>query len=46
LPLGLVDAVVMVQAERLQARAIVTLDASHFRTVQLAGSPRLIPLDP
>ncbi len=45
LPLGLVDAVVMVQAERLQARAIVTLDARHFRTVRLAGSPRLIPLD-
>jgi predicted nucleic acid-binding protein len=45
LPLGLVDAVVMVQAERLKARAIVTLDARHFRAVKLAGNPKLIPLD-
>lgn len=45
LPLGLVDAVVMVHAERLKARAIVTLDARHFRAVKLAGSPKLIPLD-
>ena len=45
LPLGLVDAVVMIQAERLKARAIVTLDARHFRAVKLAGNPRLIPLD-
>ena len=39
LPLGLVDAVVMVHAERLKARAIVTLDARHFRAVKLAGPP-------
>lgn len=45
LPFGLVDAVVMVQAERLKARAIVTLDARHFRAVKLAGNPKLIPLD-
>ena len=45
LPLGLVDAVVMVHAERLKARAIVTLDARHFRAVKLAGNPKLIPLD-
>lgn len=45
LPLGLVDAVVMVHAERLKARAIVTLDARHFRAVKLAGAPKLIPLD-
>lgn len=45
LPLGLVDATVMVQAERLKARAIVTVDARHFRAVRFAGNPRLIPLD-
>ncbi len=44
-PLGLVDAVVMTHAERLKARAIVTLDARHFRSVKLAGNPKLIPLD-
>lgn len=43
--LGPVDAVVMVHAERLKARAIVTLDARHFRAVKLAGNPKLIPLD-
>lgn len=45
LSLGLVDAVVMAQAERLRAEAIVTLDAKHFRAVKIAGNPRLIPLD-
>lgn len=45
LPLGLVDAVVMVQAERLKARAIVTLDLRHFRAVKLQGNPKLLPLD-
>ncbi len=44
LPLGLVDAVVMVQAERLKARAIVTLDMRHFRAVKLQGNPKLLPL--
>lgn len=47
LNLGLVDAVVMAQAERHKARGIVTLDARHFRAVKLAikPAPRLIPLD-
>ncbi len=44
LPLGLVDAVVMVQAERLKPRAIVTLDMRHFRAVKLQGNPKLLPL--
>ncbi len=44
LPLGLVDAVVMVQAERLKARAIVTLDLRHFRAAKLQGNPKLLPL--
>lgn len=45
LPLGIVDATVMVQAERLKARAFVTVDARHSRAVKLSGSPRLSPLD-
>ncbi len=47
LRLGLVDAVVMAQAERHRADAVVTLDARHFRTVRLNLSkpPRLLPLD-
>lgn len=45
LPLGLVDAVVMIQAERLKARGIVTLDLRHFRAVKLQGNPKLLPLD-
>ena len=45
LKLGLVDAVVMAQAIRHSARAILTLDARHFRAVKLPGNPRLIPLD-
>lgn len=45
LAFGLVDAVVMAQAERLKARAIVTLDARRFRAVKLAGAPKLVPLD-
>jgi predicted nucleic acid-binding protein len=43
LPLGLVDAIVMVHAERLKARAIVTLDLRHFRAVKLKGNPKLLP---
>ena len=48
LDLGLVDAVVMAQAERLRARVIVTTDARDFRAVRLAldPPPRLVPLDP
>ncbi len=47
LDLGLVDAVVMAQAERHAAEAIVTLDARDFRAVSLAidPPPRLLPLD-
>jgi predicted nucleic acid-binding protein len=48
LKLGLVDAVVMAQAERHRARVIVTTDARHFRAVSLRiqTPPRLVPLDP
>ncbi|MFN0063754.1 MAG: type II toxin-antitoxin system VapC family toxin [Myxococcaceae bacterium] len=47
LELGLVDSVVMAQAMRFKAKAIVTLDRRHFRAVSFGGSPppRLIPLD-
>jgi uncharacterized protein len=47
LKLGLVDTVVMAQAERHRAFAIVTLDERHFRAVSLKINPppRLIPLD-
>lgn len=47
LRLGLVDAVVMAQAERHRAEAILTLDARHFRAVRLnlPRAPRLLPLD-
>jgi hypothetical protein len=43
--MGLVDAVVMVTAARLKARAIATLDLRHFGAVSLPGHPRLIPRD-
>lgn len=48
LNLGLVDAVVMAQAERHRARVIVTTDARHFRAVKLSirPPPRLVPVDP
>jgi uncharacterized protein len=47
LRMGLVDAVVMAQAERHRTRVIVTTDARHFRAVRLAiqPAPRLVPLD-
>jgi len=47
LHIGLVDAVVMAQAERHRADAIVTLDARHFRAVRLSlpKPARLLPLD-
>lgn len=45
LGLGLVDAVVMATAERLQARAIATLDLRDFGAVKLRGAPKLIPRD-
>lgn len=45
LGLGLVDAAVMATAERLQARAIATLDLRDFGSVELAGRPELWPRD-
>jgi predicted nucleic acid-binding protein len=47
LGLGLVDAVVMAEAERHGARAIVTTDLRHFRAVKLRISPAppLYPAD-
>ena len=44
LDLGLVDAVVMVTAQRLQAD-IATLDLRDFGSVRLKHEPRLIPRD-
>lgn len=48
LALGLVDAVVMAQAERHRADIIVTTDGRDFRPVKLdlPKPPRLVPLDP
>lgn len=45
LALGLVDATVMVTAERLSARAIATLDLRDFAAVEIKGSPKLLPRD-
>ncbi len=45
LDLGLVDTVVMAMAERLGARAIVTLDLRDFESVELVGQPELWPRD-
>ena len=45
LALGLVDGVVMALAERLEARAIVTLDMRDFGAVTLRGRPQLWPRD-
>ncbi len=43
--LGLVDTVVMAIAERLDARAIATLDLRDFASVELTGRPALWPRD-
>ncbi len=45
LALGLVDGIVMAVAERLEARAIVTLDLRDFGAVSLKGKPELWPRD-
>ena len=45
LSLGLVDGVVMAVAERLEARAIVTLDLRDFGAVTLKGAPEIWPRD-
>jgi uncharacterized protein len=45
LRVGLVDAVVMALAERLQVEAVATLDLRHFGAVAIKGAPRLLPRD-
>ena len=45
LKIGLVDAIVMATAERLNADAIATVDLRHFGAVKIAGTPRLLPRD-
>ena len=45
LSLGLVDTVVMAIAERLEAKAIVTLDLRDFASIELAGRSALWPRD-
>ena len=45
LSLGLVDCVVMAVAERMEARAIVTLDLRDFGAVGLKGEPEIWPRD-
>ena len=45
LGLGLVDGVVIAQAERLGADSIATLDLRHFGAVRIEGEPRLLPRD-
>jgi predicted nucleic acid-binding protein len=45
LRLGLVDAVVIAVAERLNAEAIATLDLRHFAAVTIRGAPKLLPRD-
>ena len=45
LRLGLVDGAVMAVAERLRARAIVTIDLRDFGAVSLDGQPQLWPRD-
>jgi predicted nucleic acid-binding protein len=44
LEMGLVDAIVMVTAERLEAD-IATLDLRHFGAVRLEHTPRILPRD-
>ena len=45
LSLGLVDCVVMAVAERIEARAILTLDLRDFGAVTLKGEPEIWPRD-
>ena len=45
LRLGLVDAVVAITAERLQADAIATVDLKHFGAISLPRAPKLLPRD-
>ena len=45
LRIGLVDAVVIAIAIRLEAQAIATLDLRHFAALAIPGSPKLLPRD-
>ena len=45
LSLGLVDGIVMAVAERLEARAIATLDLRDFGAIALKGRPEIWPRD-
>ncbi len=45
LRLGIVDGMVIATAERLNARAIATLDIRHFGAVSIKGNPQLFPRD-
>jgi predicted nucleic acid-binding protein len=45
LRIGLVDAIVVATAERLEAEAIATLDLRHFGAVAIKDAPRLVPRD-
>ena len=45
LSLGLVDGLVMAVAERIEARAILTLDLRDFGAVTLKGQPEIWPRD-
>jgi uncharacterized protein len=45
LRMGLVDAIVIVTAIRLRARAIATLDLRHFGAVSIPTAPALFPRD-
>ena len=45
LALGLVDGVVRAVAERIEARAILTLDLRDFGAVTLKGEPEIWPRD-
>lgn len=45
LSFGLVDGIVMAMAERLEARAIATLDLRSFGAVTLKGGPDIWPRD-
>ena len=45
LSLGLVDGIVMAMAERLEARALATLDLQGVGAVALKGAPEIWPRD-
>ena len=45
LRMGLVDALVIALAERLRARAVVTLDVRHLGALKIKGEPQILPRD-